>query len=254
MGFLIKFGYDGPYFTGFQSGNGENSVEDSIMKTLRSIGITGKIRSAARTDRGVSSSGNVFMIQAEIDPKKILKILNAKCRNMVFYAYAQVEDSFNPRHCKSKSYTYFIPGNWLFLRPVFSKFEGEHDFSGFCRKDSRSSYRRIEKISLIYRYGYTEVKFTAQSFVWEQIRSIMGYCMVYSDTANQMDPFSDLTGRRIVAPPQPLILNDIQYKGIKFIYEPVGKSVAYLSGLSIDLRTRSIILDRIIHTAKITQH
>ena len=254
MGFLIKFGYDGSYFTGFQSGNGENSVEDSIMKTLRSIGIKEKIRSAARTDRGVSSSGNVFMIQAEIDPKKILKILNAKCRNMVFYSYAHVENGFNPRHCKSKSYTYFIPGNWLFLRQAFLKFEGEHDFSCFCRRDSRSSYRRIEKISLIYRHGYTEVKFTAQSFVWEQIRSIVGYCMANRDRVNQTDPFSEKIGRRIVAPPRPLILNDIQYKGIKFIYEAVGKSVTYLRGLSIDLRTRSMILDRMTRNAKTIEH
>ncbi|MFG1461018.1 MAG: hypothetical protein AAE987_06545 [Thermoplasmataceae archaeon] len=254
MGFLIKFGYDGSYFTGFQSGNGENSVEDSIMKTLRSIGIKEKIRSAARTDRGVSSSGNVFMIQAEIDPKKILKILNAKCRNMVFYSYAHVENGFNPRHCKSKSYTYFIPGNWLFLRQAFLKFEGEHDFSCFCRRDSRSSYRRIEKISLIYRHGYTEVKFTAQSFVWEQIRSIVGYCMANRDRVNQTDPFSEKIGRRIVASPQPLILNDIQYRGIKFIYEAVGKSVTYLRGISIDLRTRSMILDRMTRIAKIIEH
>ena len=254
MGFLIKFGYDGSYFTGFQSGNGENSVEDSIMKTLRSIGIKEKIRSAARTDRGVSSSGNVFMILAEIDPKKILKILNAKCRNMVFYSYAHVENGFNPRHCKSKSYTYFIPGNWLFLRQAFLKFEGEHDFSCFCRRDSRSSYRRIEKISLIYRHGYTEVKFTAQSFVWEQIRSIVGYCMANRDRVKQTDPFFEKIGRRIVASPQPLILNDIQYRGIKFIYEAVGKNVAYLRGISIDLRTRSMILDRMTRIAKIIEH
>ena len=173
---------------------------------------------------------------------------------MVFYAYAHVENGFNPRHCKSKSYTYFIPGNWLFLRQAFLKFEGEHDFSCFCRRDSRSSYRRIEKISLIYRHGYTEVKFTAQSFVWEQIRSIVGYCMANRDRVNQTDPFSEKIGRRIVASPQPLILNDIQYRGIKFIYEAVGKNVAYLRGISIDLRTRSMILDRMTRIAKIIEH
>lgn len=250
MGFIFKFGYDGQSFTGFQSGNGENSIEDSILKTLRSIGINEKIRSAARTDRGVSSSGNVFMIPGDIDARKILKILNAKCRDMVFYAYARVDDDFNPRHCKSKSYTYFIPGNWLFLRPAFSKFEGDHDFSAFCRKDGRSTHRRIDKITMIYRSGYTEVKFTSQSFVWEQIRSIVGYCLYNSESVLQTDPFSNRLGRRIVAPPEQLILNDIQYRGIKFIYGRPGKNVEHLRKISINLRTRSIILDRLTHMTK----
>ncbi|EQD79614.1 tRNA pseudouridine synthase A, partial [mine drainage metagenome] len=73
MSFLIKFGYIGTCFTGFQKGNGSNSVEDSILAILKRHDISKSIRSAARTDRNVSASGNVIRLSTEMHPEKMLK-------------------------------------------------------------------------------------------------------------------------------------------------------------------------------------
>ena len=52
-------------FSGFQRGNGENSVEDSIIRCLEKNHMPGEIHSAARTDRGVSAVGNVFSMESD---------------------------------------------------------------------------------------------------------------------------------------------------------------------------------------------
>ena len=39
MYYLIKYGYEGTMFSGFQRGNGSNSVEDSVIRVLEKYGI-----------------------------------------------------------------------------------------------------------------------------------------------------------------------------------------------------------------------
>ena len=55
MYYLIKYGYDGKSFCGFQRDNGDNSVENTILKILKNYGISDNMESAARTDKNVSA-------------------------------------------------------------------------------------------------------------------------------------------------------------------------------------------------------
>lgn len=214
MRLLIKFGYDGTKFTGYQAGNGKNSVEGTILSVMEKHGIALKLNSAARTDRSVSASGNAFCIETEQRPTKVLGILNSQIPDMLFHSFAVVDEGFNPRHCDQKEYSYLVVSPPAGMEKLLKLFEGTHDFSNFCRRDQRNPVRTIDKIEIERKGEMAKVKFHARSFVWEQIRSIMGY--VLADSDHERDPFSKAPGERLVAAPEPLILEDIRYSEVSF--------------------------------------
>jgi len=215
--YFIKFSYIGFMFSGFQRGNGENSVEDSIIRCLDKNGMPCEIHSAARTDRGVSAVGNVFSMESDEAIEKILGILNSGVKNCVFHSYAAVKQEANPRHNEMKHYRYFLP--WIQENRAFDrlimKFRGEHDFSGFCRKDHRNPIRTINEIRTSWENGYGAVDFYGKSFVWNQIRSIVGFSLKHF-TEQDINPFMGGIVNSYIAPAENLVLIDITYEGIKF--------------------------------------
>ncbi len=214
MNLLIKFAYDGTRFSGYQRGNGSNSIEGAILSVLNETGIARQIKSAARTDRNVSALGNVVMITTDERPDKVLGILNSRISDMVFHSYAMVDEGFNPRHCVQKKYSYFIRNPPENLRNKLQKFVGRHDFRQFCRKDQRNSIRTIDRIDYTEESGGAKAVFYGKSFVWQQLRSIIGYALANPDT--EIDPFGQKIERRMVAPAEPLVLEDIVYEGVEF--------------------------------------
>ena len=215
MNLLIKFAYDGTKFSGYQRGNGSNSIEGAILSVLEETGIARQIKSAARTDRNVSALGNVIMVPTDERPDKLIGILNSRISEMVFHSYALTDEAFNPRHCIQKKYSYFISSPLENLGKVLQKFVGRHDFRQFCRKDQRNSIRTIDRIDYTVEGGGAKVVFYGKSFVWQQLRSIIGYALANPDP--DMDPFDLKIEKRVVAPAEPLVLEDIVYEGVKFI-------------------------------------
>lgn len=213
MYYFIKYGYDGARFTGFQRGNGVNSIEDSIIRLLSLYGISHDIESAARTDRGVSARGNVFLIQTDRNINDVMGILNARIENMFFYSYALLDDYINPRHNSMKEYSYILT-DYVNIEELMIKlleFKGQHDFRNFCTVDSRNTVRTIDDISYSQFGRFYIINFYGKSFIWHQIRSIMAFAL-----AGNKNPFSLKTKFTYIAPPEPLILRDIIYDGITF--------------------------------------
>ncbi|WP_393971995.1 hypothetical protein OXIME_000594 [Oxyplasma meridianum] len=230
--YFIKFSYIGFMFSGFQRGNGDNSIEDSIIRCLERNGMDGEIHSAARTDRGVSAVGNVFSMEADKPIEKIMGILNAGVKNCVFHSFANVTKGANPRHNKMKHYRYFLP--WIDDHIAFDrfimKFKGEHDFSGFCRRDHRNPVRTISEIRSTWENGYGFIDFYGRSFVWNQIRSIVGFSMKHF-TEQDYNPFTNGVVNSYIAPAENLVLIDITYEGIKFRRVPIRSKEKYVSRL-----------------------
>ncbi len=212
MHLLIKYGYDGQSFNGFERSNSEKSVEASIIRVLSDYNISNTIESAARTDKNVSAMGNVFYIKTAIKPEKVLGILNGKIKNMFFHSYYLSDHYINPRHNSMKIYKYIIPYKIDYkLKNNLMKFQGKHDFTNFSRHDRRNPVRTINKIEFEYNNDFTIVTFYGRSFVWHQLRSIIGFAMHCDD-----DPFSINYHYRFLADPEPLILYDIIYDNIEF--------------------------------------
>ena len=214
--FLIGFSYNGTKFTGFQRGNGHLSVEGEILKCTTEFDLGINVRSASRTDRSVSALNNYMTIDTEQKPENLLGIMNSHIRDVYFHSYSLVEDNFNVRHAMSKTYAYIIPVSFEIpqnFENILEKFEGTHDFTKFSKPEGRRTIRTIDRIWVERISGFHAVFFRSRGFLWNQIRFIMGY--ILNSTDYNMDPFE--TSKRMLAPPQNLILVDIKYENIKLI-------------------------------------
>ena len=241
MYYLIKYGYDGSMFDGFQRDNGINSVENTIIKTLREYNITDNIESAARTDKYVSARGNVLLLKSGDEGNKIMKILNSQIKYMFFYSYSVLDDYLNPRHNETKQYSYILYGTYD-MAPIINtlkKFEGTHDFINFCRPDKRNTVRTIKRIDYREYPGFYMINFYAKSFIWHQIRSIIEYSL--RNTGG--DPFSITAKFPYLADPVPLILMDISYKNIAFNNFDYNGSKKYMHSLIKNIKLRSTFYD-----------
>ena len=206
MYYLIKYGYDGKSFCGFQRNNGDSSVENVILKVLKKYSISEDMESAARTDKNVSAAGNVLLINTEESIEKIMKILNSQIKNMFFYAYFKSIEYINPRHNELKKYSYIISKKYDInaIMGTLKKFIGTHDFINFCRKDNRNTIRTIENINYDELQDFFLINFYGRSFIWHQIRNIMGFALRYYNT--DMDPFLMESHFSYISKPEQLIL------------------------------------------------
>lgn len=253
MHYLLKFGYDGRMFTGYQRGNGDRSVEGSILSVLERYGIAKGFSSAARTDRGVSAAGNVIFLSSGMAVDDIIGILNSQIRHVIFHSYAVVNSDFRVRFSSMKHYRYNLNAEGLDMEKfsvALKKFTGTHDFSLFSRKDSRTPVRTVEKITVLDRDEFLEVNVYGPNFVWNQIRAMVGFARYYSLQVGELpDPFEVIVKKWALAEPEPLVLMDIEYKGVEFI-RYVGHKTARLWKRTIDdLKLHSTVLSNIYENA-----
>jgi tRNA pseudouridine38-40 synthase len=240
MYYLIKFGYDGSMFSGFQRGNGSNSVEDSIIRILEKYEISNNIESAARTDRYVSAKGNVMLINTEKNIASVMGILNARIPYMFFYSYAIMKDYFNPRHNSMKKYSYIITGKIDIkqLMETLNEFVGQHDFKNFCRVDSRNTVRTVNSINYTMHNGFYIINIYGKSFVWHQIRSMMAFALM-----GNRHPFSTGSKFTYLADPTPLTLIDISYDNVDFMAFDFRRHKHYLSRIENSVKIRYMLYE-----------
>ena len=215
--FLIKFSYFGTDFEGFSLSNSKRSVEAVINRCLLENNISTVLKTSSRTDKFVSAISNCMYIESKFSPSKILGILNAEIPEMVFHSWAEVKKGFNPRHTDSKSYVYLIKINKRKreeLKKILLKFQGTHDFRNFCKVDTRNTIRTIDFIEFTETEEYLMVTITGKSFIWQQIRFIIGYAI--DQSGSEGDPFSNNVKRPVPALPHLLFLKDIFFEGITF--------------------------------------
>ncbi len=253
MHYLLKFGYDGSMFSGYQRGNGDHSVEDSILKVMARYGISNGFSSAARTDRGVSAAGNVIFLRSEMDIKKVIGILNSQLRNIIFHSYALVGSDFRVRFSSRKHYRYNLFDEGIdrdkFARSI-GMFAGTHDFSSFSRRDSRNPVRTVDEVSVRDRGDYLEVNVFGPNFVWNQIRSMIGFARHCASIEGELhDPFTTAKKRWSLAEPEPLTLMDIEYKNVEFSRHLGRKTVGIWKRSVRDLKMHTSVISNIIENA-----
>lgn len=252
MRLLIKFGYFGWQFTGFQKGNGTKSIEDTIIRVLEKAGISSSVQSAARTDRGVSAISNAFAVDTERKPSMVMGVLNGKIPEMMFHSYAVVPETFNPRHCDYKTYRYIILGGNVgpYLRQALKPFKGQHDFRNFCKMDGRNPVRTIKSISVSRKGERIFIDYKGRSFLWNQIRSITAYALEHSYAENQGDPFSREGKYPKLMDPNGLILTDITYKGFEFKDGMSLSKKKYMSSWFQQENLRHVVMDNFAFLAE----
>ncbi len=188
-----------------------------------------KFKMSSRTDKGVNAFANVFSISSN---KKInLKAINANLPQdgtIICWAYATTDENFNPRHSDLKQYRYFIPKGYVKInenevKKRLSIFIGKHNFQFFCKKDFRSPIRKIDQILLNHDESYYSVVIKGKSFVWEQVRRIVGAVFLSDISTKNLESllhgvdFNNNYHKVMPAPAEFLILEDIFFKNLIYV-------------------------------------
>ena len=182
MRVALKFAYVGRNFYGYARQPNLRTVEGEIIKILTNLELitdtkTSEFRSASRTDKGVSSLGNVIAFNVDAFKKNILDKLNENNKEILFYGYKKVDDDFFPRYAKTRHYSYYLINKDLDIKKIvdtLSLFVGEHDFSNFARVEpDKNPIRTIDNITVEEFENFLIIDFFAPNFLWNQIRRII---------------------------------------------------------------------------------
>ena len=206
MNFKLLIQYDGTEFHGWQTQEGQRTVQGELMRVLsllddRSVTVHG----SGRTDAGVHAEGQVASVnlQREITPRKLRNAINGNLARDVRVVSAELApDDFHARYSAvSKTYVYRLVHGpvmspfWsrfahLEARPIHLEriragarlFIGEHDWTAFsaAQTDAESRVRTITE--LVIRAGWdgrghchlVEFTVTANGFLRYMVRSIVG--------------------------------------------------------------------------------
>jgi len=208
---LLKFAYDGTRFYGYQRQPGVPTVEGEILRVLREYKIAGEIKSASRTDRGVSALGNVIYLATDASPDKVIGILNSNLRHIFFHGYS--DEDTNPRFARQRWYRYHLPDfgySISELQEAAAIFLGEHDFRNFTRA-RENTVLRIDSIEISRHCDFFVIDFRARYYLWNLIRRIVAAITAYASGHRFDEEIFNERRNFGLAPPEPLILMDVQY-------------------------------------------
>ena len=228
----LKFAYDGSKFFGFQRQPAKLTVEGSLVRALEMVDAIKSprecgYRSSSRTDRGVSSLGNIISFRTRFAAKEVCSAINSKMEDIWAYSAVEVPEDFNPRAAKQRWYRYYLARrdqDLPLMRQMAARFVGIHDFSGYARKDKRNPMRKIDSIVVSDNHGlFYAVDFKAESFLWNMVRRIVWMMNEGGSGRMSIDAIGPAAPKRPVriglSPPEYLVLMSIDC-GIDF---PVDK-------------------------------
>ncbi|CCC80754.1 hypothetical protein [Thermoproteus tenax] len=205
--------YDGELFYGF-TGH-PRSVEPALARALGRV-----LGRGSRTDPGVSALGNV-VVSPELKP--LGQINAALPRGLWVWGYANVEEGFNPRRARERTYVYIAPyrgEDVELMRRAASLFVGVHDFRNFA-KGVENAITQIFSIDVEDRATYIELTFKGRGFKNKMLRKIAWAILAAGRGVVSVEELEELLKSRErrtpvpSAPAEGLVLLSIDY-GIQF--------------------------------------
>lgn len=240
--FRLLVSYDGAPFHGFARQPGLETVQGRLEEGLEKI-LGGPVQTSAagRTDAGVHALGQVvsFHVDRPIDPTDLVRRMNALCApSIVVLEASEAPEGFDARFSAlSRTYEYGILNRelpdpfsrhttWHVSEPLqtdlMSKAAqallGEHSFESFGRvEQGQSPIRRIESIDITTDGELVSIQITANSFVQQMVRSIVGTLVkvgqgkIHPDDMDGILHARDRSKAGPVAPPHGLFLVHVLY-------------------------------------------
>ncbi|HZZ19796.1 MAG TPA: tRNA pseudouridine(38-40) synthase TruA [Opitutaceae bacterium] len=239
--------YDGTDFSGWQSQQTKDSVQDTLEARLEAIlKMPTRIHGSGRTDAGVHAAGQVFHFDAEWKhgAEKLAAALRFKLpKSIQIVSVRPVGRSFHARFsAKRKVYTYNIylgdadpftrPYCWSVLKPLdlaamksaAAVLVGRHDFKSFSAYngaepgEAGDTTRNLRRLDVRVRGKNVRVIAEADGFLYRMVRSLVGALVsVGEGRLTEADLRSILgsnqrTERVQTAPPQGLFLTKVSYR------------------------------------------
>ncbi len=204
MRYLIRFGYDGSHFYGFQRLKNKVSVQKTLEDALTIINKKlVEIKGAGRTDIGVHANCQCahFALDMNIPVDRLKTALNSIVHPYIHIVECRkVSDDFHARFSvKRKKYVYKIwcgaydPKKYDYylmydkkldvdkLKECASVLIGKHDFHNFV-SGSRDNYdMEIEDIEIVENGEEVDIVFTGKSFYRYMVRNLVGAMLDYHE-------------------------------------------------------------------------
>ena len=251
--YRLLVAYDGAPFHGFARQPELTTVQGTIELALSKLfGDDVKTSVAGRTDAGVHALGQVvtFVADQVKDLEELQAKLNAMCGPSIAITETDIApDGFDARFSAiARTYEY-----GLFTREVhdpFCRFTtwhhpeplnielmgagakaliGEHAFDSFGRvEEGQSPVRRVESIDIEQDGDLVTIRITANSFIQQMVRSIVGTLVkvgegkIHPDDVDAILHARDRSKAAPVAPPHGLFLVSVSYPQELAVAVPVG--------------------------------
>jgi len=243
--------YDGTLYNGWQLQDKGQTIQEQFETAIEILSRE-KIRVTAsgRTDSGVHALGQIihFDLKNEIPLKKMCVSLNGILPSELAVKNAfKVGYDFHSRFsAKQREYIYYIyrhplrmpfmknKAMWInynfeidYIKQVTSYLVGEHDFTSFCKKISSNNgnVRKIESIDVTEKDELIQIKFTANAFLHNMIRIIVGTTVQMYRESRKPEYILEILDKKdrsvsgFTAPPYGLYLNKIVYDPPLNFYE-----------------------------------
>ena len=195
--YKLTIQYDGTEYSGWQIQDNSNSVQAAITDAINILADDNiNLIGSGRTDSGVHALGQVANFKSEklFTPRQFVHSINSILPYDISVTnFEVVDENFHSRFdAKLRSYLYVISKikspfyykyslfkkelNINLLNVIADEFEGEHDFTSFCKKNSDV----INKICNIGSAKWKEYKnfyllyISADRFLHGMVRTIVG--------------------------------------------------------------------------------
>ncbi|GHU21412.1 tRNA pseudouridine synthase A [Spirochaetia bacterium] len=240
----LRIAYDGTDFSGWQRQDGRRTVQGVLENALEKmhhhpVPLTG----AGRTDAGVHAAGqmaNFYTDIARIEPERFVPALNGfLAPDLRILESHAVDPGFHARFdARSRTYQYHLIGGRDplphegryahhlrhvpridILNSYARLLHGEMDCTLFAaaRDPSRSRFRYINNAYFFIDRDILVFEITANAFLWNMVRSIVGTLLFYEERQCSTSHFADIltAGFRSDAgptlPPTGLFLWNVAY-------------------------------------------
>lgn len=204
--YFLRISYDGSNFSGWAKQINLRTVEGEINKILKAIfQVDVTINGASRTDTGVHAYDQVFTFSLPffLEIAEITKILNRHFNRDIKVKKVQlVTNDYDVRkNVKYKQYRYYINtgvhnpfkfnyqyqyGKKISLRKMrkalrlFLGYNYFYNFSGLTKNDTKSPYRKVDKIKVYQWKKQVTIIFQAKGFLRYQIRYMVAVAIDYA--------------------------------------------------------------------------
>ncbi len=228
----LKIAYIGSNFSGFQRQADVPTVEGEIIKALQEIELIetpddSGFSIAGRTDKGVHALGNVVAFRSE-NEIRINQINKALPSEVQVIAKAPVHFGFRPRYALRRYYRYILAdfeGLDIAKMQIASEYMvGTHNFINFSKRSERNPIRTVEVINISKNGKTIIIDVVGQSFLWKMVRKMI--MALYQCGKGEINPKMilnylnpDFSHGLKPMPASGLILMDVEYKNLKFLYD-----------------------------------
>jgi tRNA pseudouridine38-40 synthase len=224
----FRLAYDGTLYHGFQRQPDVSTVESELFAALERLGVFDGVgrpgyAAAGRTDAGVSAVAQTVACECPdwLSPRALNSELPAAIRS---WASADAPPDFHATHdAARREYTYHLyapDGSPEQARAALGALSGSHDFHNLTPDEAGT--RRTLETSLSVDGSYFVITLSAEGFARQLVRRVVG--LVWEVARGKRDDIDRVLSTETlsgpdgvpVAPPEPLVLTDVQYPELRF--------------------------------------